>query len=313
MHILVTGGSGFIGRHLTASLYKAGHRVDTLDLTGVDRSSPQPEHLHFHADAATFSPHVSDSWDRIYHLASPVGPIGVLGRRGKIATDIIGGLANMMRIALAQRARLLYVSSSEVYGPRSDDAPLHEAMTSVVPAEATARLEYGVSKLCGEIMAINFARHTGLPLRMVRLFNTIGEGQDPGKGFVVARFLQQALAGESITVYGDGSQLRAFVDVRDVVSALQVVMEDGDDCSVYNVGNPANLVTILELARMVKCSVTGSASVIIYVDPKDLHGSTFAEAWNKIPDISKLRALGWKPKNELSVTLARLAKGSDQA
>ena len=303
--ILVTGAAGFVGSHLTDSLRAQGHIVYGIDIVQAENVLPCDAR-----DLIYSSPWAEMSYDEIYHLASPVGPVGLLNQAGEIAGNIISGLEVVLEYALAINAdhhdcSVLYVSSSEVYGPGDDGKQLVESLPKTVPAEVTVRLEYGVAKLLGEIMATNFARRFGVDLRIARLFNVIGERQNADNGFVVARFVRQALAGEPITVYGNGTQRRTFTDVKDCVTALQVIMARGDNCVPYNVVNPANETSILKLAALIR-DKAGSASKVVFVDPKDLHGPTFAEAWNKTGDASALMALGWRPEWSLSDTLTRV-------
>ncbi|MBI4017677.1 MAG: NAD-dependent epimerase/dehydratase family protein [Candidatus Aenigmarchaeota archaeon] len=303
MKVLVTGGLGFIGSHLVEEL--KGHTVDVVDSNVNKRAdeSELPINAFFKSDVSKFK--APYAYDQIYHLASPVGPAGVLKYAGRMAPDIINGLRNVLDIAAAQNAAILYVSSSEVYGPQPTEEYQREDFHKIVPHHITVRLEYGVGKMLGEIMAVNDARDKSYPLRIVRFFNTIGERQNPDYGFVVPRFINQALKGEPITVFGSGEQKRCFTYVKDTVDGMRHIMKYGERSEIYNIGNYKNETTINQIAEKIK-EFTGSQSQIVHIDPKTIYGPTFEEAWNKKPDTQKLRALNWEAKWSFDDTLKRI-------
>lgn len=315
-NILVTGGFGFIGswlvEQLVADRNNHVHVVDNLSTSPIHLPSyldhlGRPDNLTydlrsidaFHASATYRANHI----DQIYHLASVVGPVGVLQHAGRIADLIINDTYRIIDIALAHGARLIDVSTSEIYGG-GRDGYCAEDFSRIIPAAASVRLEYAVAKLASEIALVNTSRVQPLSVSIVRPFNVAGPRQSPRGGFVLPRFLQQALKGEPLTVYNDGAMIRAFTDVRDIVQGLVLVMERGRPGEAYNIGNPANRVSILELAERV-VAVTGTASPITFVDPKALFGPLFEEANDKYPDASRAtNELGWCPHYLIDTIIA---------
>jgi len=315
-HVLITGGFGFLGRHLVGCLLRDGedvhvHVVDdmsstALDVTAFTRSWGAA--LSYDIDTVVhWASQGPALWqfDEIYHLASPVGPVGVLQHAGQIVRRVVEDAYCVLEIALRDRAVLCNVSTSEIYGGGREGACAeHDAR--VFPAEVTVRLEYAAAKLAAETALINMSRSSDLAVVIVRPFNVAGPGQLAAGGFVVPRFVGQALAREPLTVYGDGRAVRAFTHVVDVAEGLVLAVRchrkaQGSDQSyaVYNLGNARNRTPILGLAHLV-LQVTGSDSSIMHVDPCVLHGALFAEAGNKFPDGDLAeRELGWCPSRDL--------------
>jgi UDP-glucose 4-epimerase len=208
---------------------------------------------------------------------------------------IISDTFKMAQIAIEQDARFLDVSTSEVYGRDPGKVSQAEDIDKVVPANVTIRLEYGTSKLASEVSLLNLAKVTNLRVNIVRPFNIVGPGQSGEVGFALPRFVNQALTGEDITVFGNGSQRRTFTSVNDFVRAIIRIMDSDIESEIFNVGNPANECSVLDLARIVN-KLAGSKSRIILCDPKTIYGNLYAEAWNKIPNIRKIqRMTGWSP------------------
>lgn len=298
MRIIVTGGLGFIGSHLSDRLVADGHAVTVLD----DRSTPAvcdvPGAEVITAGICEWDGWRSRDFDLVYHLASPVGPLGVIGWRGRLAPEVVGCAAVLARYAVRHRIRLVDVSTSEIYGSGGMDC---EDDDCTFRAPTSARKEYAVAKLAAETMLRNTP---GLDTVIVRPFNVAGPRQRAEGGFVLPRFIGQALAGEPLTVYQPGTQRRAFTHVADIVEGLILAAERGAPGEAYNLGNPANSCAILELAQDV-LSVTGSPSPITIVDPRRLHGEAFAEAPDKIPNAAKaMRDLGWMPSRGRLQTIA---------
>lgn len=312
--ILVTGGLGFIGSHLCRALLRAAPEdslnvVDDLSGTRLDVSRLAVRARVELGDLRRFDPG-KRRFDEIYHLASPVGSLGILSRHGRIALDILELADTVARLAArgapsGAPTRLLYLSSSEVYGR---DGRHGESVELVVPARRGSRMEYAVGKLGAEHALANLADDGGFALRTVRPFNVIGAWQSERLGFVVPTFLDAALAGRPLGVFGDGRQRRAFCDVSDLVAGLVAVQRRGRAGELYNVGHPGNLVTIGELARRV-LALTGSASRVEHVDPVAVYGPRYLEAFDKIPDIAKVTAdTGWRPRLGLDEVLGRLVR-----
>jgi nucleoside-diphosphate-sugar epimerase len=304
--ILITGGFGFIGSHLTERmLAEPGvhvHVVDNLSTSPIDLETylahvPRAGRLTY--DICTIQEYFANPavprFDEVYHLASVVGPVGVLKHGGRILRSIVGDTYAVAGYALNTGARLCDVSTSEVYGG-GRDGYCSEKDSMIIPPKISIRLEYAVSKLGAEVAMINMARTVGLHGTIVRPFNVAGPRQSPSGGFVLPRFLDQALAGEPLTVYGDGTMIRAFTHVRDIVDGIVRVMRNGRPGEAYNIGNPANKTTILDLAKLV-IKVTGSSSPLCFVDPKKLWGPLFEEANDKYPDADRaMNELGWLPE-----------------
>lgn len=307
---LVSGGFGFLGSHLTERLLADGDDVRVVDDL---RSSPLPlsqlqmemgaayARVEFWQEAIEFYARRGQGGipvQAIYHLASPVGPAGILPHSGRIVQQIVDSTYAVIRLALMHGCRLIYVSTSEIYnvgGLCSETTPC-----VVEIARPSARLEYALGKLAGEIAVLNTP---GLDAVIVRPFNLTGRRQSSVGGFVTPRFVQQALAGEALTVFGSGNQLRAFTHVSDAVDGLILAAQKGEGGQAYNIGNPANRIRILELAEKV-IELTGSASGITFTDGKKVYGPAYAEASDKYPDSAKaIKLLGWTPRYGVDDTI----------
>lgn len=285
---LVTGGKGFIGSHLVERLLLDGWAVTVVD-DGRSGGTEVPgaEYIRRSIEA---SGRLGWAVDAVYHLAGPVGPVGVLSQAGRIVPDIVRDAGIVRDIALRSEAPLVYVSTSEVYGlqqqPMTEDAP------RIIQAGHSARMEYAVAKMAAETMLLDT---DGLDVRIIRPFNVAGPRQREEGGFVLPRFIRQAKAGEPLTVYTPGTQQRAFTHVLDIVDGIVRAGSADVPGEVFNLGNPDNACTIWELAEDVR-AVLGSASDIGIVDPVTLWGPAFHEAPDKLPDIGKARTLlGWSP------------------
>ncbi len=234
-------------------------------------------------------------FDQIYHLASVVGPAGILVHAGRIVEYIVADTYSIIDRALEWGAQLLDVSTSEVYGGGIDGL-CSEDTPRIVPSQTTVRLEYAVGKIAAETALINTCRVKGMRGVIVRPFNIAGPRQSYKGGFVLARFARQALLGEPLTVFGNGRQIRAFTHVKDMAEGLIRAMRSGRSGEVYNLGNPLNRLTIGELAERV-LRLSGSRSRISFVDPKTIFGPLYAEAKDKYPDADKaMTELGWAPR-----------------
>lgn len=315
MHILVTGGFGFLGGHLiellladpAAKVFVVDNlSTSPLPLERLLDELGHPARLTYHiGDMDEFCPEWhGPAFDEIYHLASVVGPAGVLPHAGRIAASILRDTLTVADMARRSGARLVDVSTSEVYGG-GQKGYCTETMPRIVPPAPSARLEYAVGKLAAETAILNLCQTRDLQVRIVRPFNVSGPRQSGRGGFVLPRFVSQALAGTELTVFGDGTQVRAFTHVRDLVAGIVCAMRHGRDGEVYNLGNPENQCTILELAEDV-LAVTGSSSRIVHVDPKTVYGPFYEEANDKYPDATKARGeLGWRPRFGRRETIAQ--------
>jgi UDP-glucose 4-epimerase len=303
MTAIVTGGAGFIGSHVVDLLAERGERVVVID----DQRSGN--HVNVRDNVNYYCRSIDDlgAWDFpdasvIYHLAGPVGPVGVITQAGRIASDILRD-ARIVRMACGLDATLVYVSTSEIYGPQPP-GPIREDAPRVIVAGHSARMEYAAAKLAAETMLLNTP---GLDVRIIRPFNVAGPRQRPDGGFVLPRFIRQAKAGEPLTVYAPGTQRRAFTHVLDIAEGIILAAERGYPGAIYNIGNPANECDILQLAEEV-LEVTGSESAISIVDPVDLWGPAFREAPDKVPDAGRaVLELGWAPTRDRRQTIVDAA------
>lgn len=303
---VVTGGFGFIGTHLVEILLQEPdlrvHVVDNLSTSPVDvdgyvRQLKNPERLTY--DITTVKEYFArpdlPHYDEVYHLASVVGPVGVLKHTGNILRLISEDMYAVAEYSLREGSRLVDVSTSEVYGG-GRDGYCSENDSMIIPPKISARLEYAVGKLGAEVALMNMTKVTELHATIVRPFNVAGPRQSTMGGFVLPRFIRQALVDEPITVYGDGSMVRAFTHVRDIADGIIRAQRRGGAGEPFNVGNPANKITILELAQQV-VRVLDSRSQITFVDPKQLWGPLFEEANDKYPDADRaMRQLEWSPR-----------------
>ncbi len=300
MRIVVTGGAGFIGSHLTDRLLAEGHRVIVIDnfVTGSRRNLAQ----HEKNEALTIIEHdiskpifLGDRIDRIFHLASPASPIDY--QKLPIQTLKVGALGthNMLGMAKLQKARILLASTSEVYGDPLEHPQKETYWGNVNPVGP--RGCYDEAKRYAEAIMMAYHTYHQVDTQIVRIFNTYGPRMRLNDGRVVPAFISQALAGEPLTIFGDGSQTRSFCYVSDLVDGLIRLMEKGDHQPV-NIGNPVEI-TILEFAERIR-DLFGKGCTIAYRplpadDPK-----------RRKPDITRARTLlGWEPKVPLAEGLAK--------
>lgn len=311
-NILVTGGFGFLGSHLVEKLLAEEgarvHVVDNLSTSPINveayvRRLGSPPTLTYDlisiedytkSLASTSTPR----FDEIFHLASVVGPVGVLAHAGQITRTITDDTYRVVDLVKATGARLCDVSTSEVYGG-GRDGYCSENDSKIITPKVSVRLEYAVAKLACEVALMNMTKVSDMFAVIIRPFNIAGPRQATKGGFVLPRFIRQALAGEPITVYGDGKMIRAFTHVSDVADGIILALRRGTRGQAYNIGNPANKTTILDLARRV-VAIAQSSSAVQSVDPKALFGPLFEEANDKFPDSDLAsRELGWTPRYTL--------------
>jgi len=312
-NILVTGGLGFIGRHLIEKLNEQDNVsidvVDNLCNSKYDEKNlPKVDNIYI-CDFNDFDFPNNKIYHEVYHLASPVGPAGVIKFGGMMGQIIINDLLKVAHYCSEHNSRLLYISTSEVYGPNKLDKQQEESLDKIVPSKYTIRLEYGVGKLLGEICLSNFRKFHDLKYFVIRPFNIVGRDQSFDAGFVIPRFTSQAMNNKDITVFNGGKQKRTFTHVYDIIDAMLLMMKSDHYGHIYNIGNPANIITIEDLAKKVK-EKTNSKSKIKYIDPKTIYGEFYEEAWNKIPNIELAqKELNWEPKYDLDTTLDEIIGG----
>ncbi len=307
---LVTGGAGFIGSHLVDTLVADGHRVIVLDdfSTGKranlseDLMSGQVELVRGSALDAKSVDRCMRRADACVHLAASVGVGRILdhpltGLRGNVlGTDVV------MSAAARHGRRLLFASSSEVYG-KLNQAGLTENSDRLLGSPAKSRWSYAIAKEFGEALARAYAQECGAEMTVVRLFNTVGPRQASAYGMVLPRFVRQALSGKPLTVYGDGAQTRCFTDVRDVVRGITGLLDTDEAVGgTFNIGSHRPT-SVLDLARRV-IAQTGSCSEIAFVPYAQAHPEGFEELGNRAPDTSALSELtGWSTRWTLEQTV----------
>ena len=313
VNVLVTGGFGFIGSHLVELLLKDGrsrvHVVDDLSTSPIvvdNYVANVPNRANLTWDICTvkdyFGQQTLPPYDEVFHLANVVGPVGVLRHAGEIVRKTVEDTYAVAAYASRAGARLCDVSTSEVYGG-GRNGYCAEGDSMIITCKTSVRLEYAVAKLACEIALMNQVISRGLHAVIIRPFNVAGPRQAVGGGFVLPRFIRQALNGEDLTVYGDGTMVRAFTHVADVANGIARALRVGPSGQVYNIGNPANKIDIVHLAEKV-VRLTGSKSKLTFVDPKLLWGPLFEEANDKYPDADRaIRQLGWQPAYDLEGTI----------
>jgi len=300
-NVLITGGLGFIGIHCVQKWRKQGYNIwiiDNLSSNAVDSNHEIVKDTNIILkDILDVNWNDLPEFDLILHLASPVGPVGVLKHSGKMARIILDDIYWAINVAKFNKCPLVFVSTSEIYGYRKQKSYLKESDDKVLHGEFTVRNEYAMAKLLAEIVLSNHAKiDDTFKYQIVRPFNVTGKYQLPNGGFVLPRFVEQALEEKDITVYYSGEQLRAFTWVEDIVDGIYLTSIASPDNwnQEWNIGNKINEQTILYLAKKVK-ELTGSNSKIIHIDPIKLHGLLFSEAPEKIPNSDKIEILlGWK-------------------
>ena len=300
--ILITGGLGFIGVHSIDRWYREGWEIYIVD--NLSSNAIPPTHEIAERATVILKDILDVRWeelpkfDLILHLASPVGPVGVLKHSGEIAKLIMDDIYWAIDGARHNDCPLLFISTSEVYGYREHKTYLTENDDKVLRGEFTVRNEYAMAKLLAEITLCNNGKiDKNLKYQIIRPFNVTGEYQLPDGGFVLPRFAVQALTGQDITVYYSGEQIRAFTWVKDIVDGIYLTSEAPAHLwnQEWNIGNEINEKSILYLAEKTK-EIAKSKSKIAHVDPKLIHGDLFAEAPEKIPNSNKIKKfLGWTP------------------
>ncbi len=298
--VLVTGGAGFLGSHLCERLLEAGHEVLCVDNFFTGRRT-HVAHLLDHPrfelmrHDITFPLYVEV--DRIFNLACPASPVHYQFDPVQTTKVSVHGAINMLGLAKRTKARILQASTSEVYGDPSLHPQPETYWGNVNPIGPRACYDEG--KRCAETLFFDYHRQHGLEIKVARIFNTYGPRMHPNDGRVVSNFVVQALTGQPLTVYGDGSQTRSFCYVDDLVEGLLRFMDSPAAVTgPVNLGNPAEF-TILELAELVR-ELTGAASPIVFRPlPQD-------DPLQRRPDITRARELlGWEPKVPLRVGLEK--------
>ncbi len=300
--VVVTGGMGFIGSFVVDAYLAAGRRVVIIDslVSSVISTEPYDNDpsctvLRMSVEDYFSSGGTVAGAERVVHAASLVGPAGILRFAGQLGHDIVRSCQMVIDQCIEHDVPMVDFSSAEVYG-RSGE--LAEEDTIEVPVDYSVRIEYAIAKTLTEAMVAN-SRHRGLRGIVIRPFNVTGPRQSERGGFVMPTFVQQALAGEDLTVFATGEQLRAFLSVTDLTRFITDHMDDALETGdlVYNIGNPHNKISVRGLADRIK-ETTGSSSAVIYADAKKIHGDLYeeAESFEKTPVLGAALKVGWKPE-----------------
>lgn len=297
--VLVTGGTGFLGSNLCIRLIREGNRVICLDnnytgrLSNVESIRDNPNFMFVEQDVC--SPLVFDNQEinQIYNLACPASPPAYQGSYSiKTTKTCVYGAINVLELAKEHCARVLQASTSEVYGEPLVHPQVESYRGNVNPNGVRACYDEG--KRCAESLFFDYWRHEGVDIKVIRIFNTYGPNMDPNDGRVVSNFICQALSGQDITIYGDGSQTRSFCYVDDLIEVMIRMMNSPKGFTgPVNTGNPGEF-TIKELAEMVVAKIGGTSKVVYKDLPAD-------DPTQRRPDITLAKEkLGWSPKVEIS-------------
>jgi UDP-glucose 4-epimerase len=313
LRVLITGGAGFIGSHLSEAYLQRGDEVfviDDLSTGSIENIRHLKDHPRFHytIDSIHNQPvtaELVDQCDVIFHLAAAVGVKLIVESPVRTIENNVHGTEVVLSLANKKKKKVLVASTSEVYG-LSTEVPFREDGNLVMGATNKGRWSYACSKAIDEFLALAYWREKKLPTIVVRLFNTVGPRQTGQYGMVIPTFVKQALAGRAITVYGSGKQSRCFCYVGDVVAALVKLMDADDSVGeVFNIGSNQEI-SILDLAKRVK-DLTRSESEIVFVPYDEAYEEGFEDMPRRIPDTSKVdKLVGFKPEKRLDEILQKV-------
>jgi nucleoside-diphosphate-sugar epimerase len=313
MRVLITGGAGFVGSHLAEALLARGDEVcalDNLSTGSIDNIAHLKSHPKFSytIDTVTNEPILAELVDRsdvVVHLAAAVGVKLIVEAPVHTIETNVHGTEVVLKLANKKKKLVLIASTSEVYG-KSTDVPFREDADLVLGPSHKHRWAYACSKLIDEFLALAYWKERKLPVIIVRLFNTVGPRQTGQYGMVIPNFVRQALAGQPITVFGDGQQSRSFTYVGDVVRAVVALIDEPRAIGhVFNIGNGFEI-TIGDLAERIRTQ-TGSRSEIVKIPYDQAYEAGFEDMPRRVPDISKIKALvGYAPTVELDEILTRV-------
>jgi len=301
MKYLITGGAGFIGSHLVQKLSELGNQVTIVDnlSTGsrlnLNLKDRNVSFFEGNILNQSFIEEMTVESDYVVHLAAALGVLNIVKNPLESMRINLRGTENVLEIADKYKKPVFIASSSEIYG-KNDKVPLNEQDDRIVGHPLKSRWSYSEAKAVDESLAYFYYLEKKLPVRIVRLFNTVGPRQIGNYGMVVPRFVSAALKHQTLEVYGDGDQIRCFCHVDDAVRALLLVMDSEQAVgNVFNVGNNQQI-SILDLAKRV-IEVTGSKSEILKVPYSKAYPEGFEDMQRRVPDITKIKnTLGWTPK-----------------
>lgn len=313
MRVLITGGAGFIGSHLSEALLAAGDSVtavDDLSTGSIENIAHLGENANFRfiresvRNATTITPLVDDC-DVIYHLAAAVGVQLIVDEPVHTIETNIHGSEVVLNLANKFGTKVLVASTSEVYG-KSDRMPFREDDDVTLGSTRFTRWSYACSKMVDEFLALAYHDQYGLPAVICRFFNTVGPRQTGQYGMVIPRFIRRALRDETIEIYGTGKQSRCFSNVADIVDALIKLM-DCDDAvgEVINIGSDESI-TMEALADKI-IEMTGSKSGKTFLSYEQAYGRPFDDMMARRPDLTKaVKLIGYKPTHTLEQTLQQV-------
>jgi UDP-glucose 4-epimerase len=310
---LITGGAGFIGSHLSEALLDQGCQVlilDDLSTGSIDNVAHLKGRSGFEyfIDSVNNEPLLAELIDRsdvVFHFAAAVGVKLIVEQPVHTIENNVHGTEVVLKHANKKKKLVVIASTSEVYG-KSNDVPFREDADLVLGPTRKHRWAYACSKAIDEFLALAYWKERKLPVIVVRFFNTVGPRQTGRYGMVIPNFVRQALAGEPITVFGDGTQSRAFTHVGDVVGALlKLVAEPRAVGQVINIGTTEEI-TIATLAARIR-ELTGSKSVIRFVPYDEAYESGFEDMPRRVPDLERVTSLiGYNPKHSLDDILVQV-------
>jgi len=320
MKVLITGGAGFIGGHLSEALLKQGHSVTAIDdlSTGSEKNlcqaSSSPGFRFIRADitdGATDLDVLVKEHDAVIHLAAAVGVELVVKDPVRTIRTNVHGTERVLSPCAKYGKRVIVASTSEVYG-KSSAALFSESDDLIIGCPTFSRWSYACSKLLDEFYVMAFCRAAKMPGTVVRFFNTVGPRQTGQYGMVIPRFVERALRNKPLQVYGDGQQSRCFCHVFDTVRALQGLLDCPESCGqIYNIGGQRRI-TILDLAKLV-ISETGSKSEIEFVPYEKAYAAGFEDMQRRAPDTDAIHTLlGWAPQYSLEQVIADVKASIEQ-
>jgi len=318
--MLITGGAGFIGSHLASVLLNQGHHVRVLDdlstgtITNIQELEKTPafEFTQCSILDQKVTAEAVDWCDSIFHLAAAVGvkrvvddPVGAINTNFETTSLVLD-------CAAKEKKTVLITSTSEVYG-NSQKIPFREDHNPVLGLTNNGRWSYACTKALDEFLGLAYYQQYGLPVIIVRLFNTVGPRQAGRYGMVLPRFVQQALRNVPLTIYGDGTQTRCFGHVSDVVQAISNLIENPKSVGeVFNIGNDERI-SIAELANIV-IEICDSASTLKYIPYEGIYEGRFDDMQHRVPDLGKIqRLIGYEPQMNLRQTITSVINHYKQA
>jgi UDP-glucose 4-epimerase len=307
MRFLITGGAGFIGSHLTEYLLNKNHHItliDNLSTGSFTNLSDVADHPNLRTifgsvlEKDLIDPLIREC-DAVFHLASAVGVRLIMDRPVETIETTFHGTDLILRYASRYRKKVLFTSSSEVYG-KSEDVPFREDGDRLEGPTTLHRWAYACTKALDEFLVLAHFKTTGLPVVVVRLFNTVGPRQSSQYGMVIPRFVESALLNQTLTVYGDGKQMRCFCHIVDVIHALDLVMSK-QECvgKVINIGSEEEISIAALAERIVKIANSNSSIQRIPYERAFPDGG-FEDMKRRVPSLDRIKKLtGWSPKKKL--------------